>query len=205
MKKTLCNILLFTAGAVVGSLVTWKFVKTRYEQILQEEIDSFKETYTLCMNHRDDSEDEGQNESDVDETDDEDDPDMINYAALAGKYGRTSEKVDENDEEGEGDASVPYINGPYVIAPEDFADGNYKHNLCCLTYYADNVLADDWWEVLDIEETIGQESLEHFGDYVEDVVHVRNERLEIDYEVTKDPRNFADIVATDPLMRAYAD
>lgn len=215
MNKKLFNVLLFTAGAAIGSLVTWKVVKTRYEQIIQEEIDSFKETYALCMGDATDRHpsDEDYDEQDaVDEIDEENDEDaeyeqtvMTDYAALASKYGRSSGGNTENSEEGEGDVEVPYINGPYVIPPDEYGDGNYDHDLYCLTYYADGVLANDWWETMDVDETIGLESVKHFGDYADDVVHVRNERLKADYEVALDPRNYADMVANDPLMRAYAD
>lgn len=207
MKKTFINLFLFTAGATIGSLVTWKIVKTKYERIIQEEIDSFKETYALCMsgasNESSSFEDEHQ----------EEEPGqngfsksvMTDYAALAGKYGHPSSDEDENIEEGGGDEDFPYINGPVVISPEEYGDGNYDHDLYVLTYYDDGILANDWWETLDIEETIGTDALEHFGDYTEDVVHVRNERLKADYEVTKDPRNYMDMIANDPLRHAYAN
>lgn len=210
MKKTLINLFLFTAGATIGSLVTWKVVKTKYERIIQEEIDSFKETYALCMGGR--SGNDGPIESSDNEFQEEElgqngfpKSVMTDYAALAGKYGHPSNDEDENIEEGGGDDKFPYINGPVVITPEQYGDGNYDHDLYVLTYYDDGILANDWWETLDVEETIGTDALEHFGDYTEDVVHVRNERLKADYEVTKDPRNYADMIANDPLRRAYAD
>lgn len=36
----------FVAGGALGSLATWMFVKKKYEQIAQEEIDSVKEVYS---------------------------------------------------------------------------------------------------------------------------------------------------------------
>ena len=41
----LTNILIFTTGVSIGSVVTWKLLKTKYEQIAREEIDSVKEIY----------------------------------------------------------------------------------------------------------------------------------------------------------------
>ena len=37
------KILIFSVGAAIGSVITWKLVKTKYERIAQEEIDSGKE------------------------------------------------------------------------------------------------------------------------------------------------------------------
>lgn len=217
MNKKIINVLMFTAGAAIGSGVTWYVMKTRYERILQEEIDSVKETWARM--NQNDSEDVMSEDDEVDEIDesveedcaeeeDFDESAMIDYSQIASRYKTSGKKVDDtddadNDGEGEGDGEVPYINGPYVIDPSDFADGNYDHDCYCLTYYEDGVLANDWWETFDIDDTIGQEALEHFGDVVEDVVHVRNERLKADYEVSRDPRNYADLVANDPLLAAY--
>lgn len=215
MNKKIINMLMFTAGAAIGSGVTWYVVKTRYERILQEEIDSVKETWAR-MNQNDSMADESEDieNDDAEETVEEIDfekSDMIDYSQIASQYTSSGTKAGDsdnidNDEEGEGGADeVPYINGPYVIDPSDFADGDYDHDCYCLTYYEDGVLANDWWETFDVEETIGLDAIEHFGDVVEDIVHVRNERLKADYEVSRDPRNYADLIANDPLMSAHED
>ena len=43
MKCKFINVLVFAAGAAIGSAVTWKVVKTKYERFAQEEIESVKE------------------------------------------------------------------------------------------------------------------------------------------------------------------
>ena len=223
MNKKLFNVLVFAAGAAVGSLVTWKVVTTKYERIIQEEIDSVKETWarmndedsddeTVCADEDESEpdEDELENESDEDEVEEFDESDMIDYSQIASRYKTSGDKADtaENDEEGEGDSDgdFPYINGPYVIEPNDFADGDHDYEPHCIVYYADGILADDWGVKLDIEETIGYDALDHFGEYTdEDVVHVRNDRLKKDYEVARDPRKYSDVVVSNPPMGAYED
>lgn len=208
MRQKIINAVMFTAGAAIGSLVTWKVVKTKYERIIQEEIDSFKETYAECMgrnaratkgcaNEWDDFEEE-------DDDDEDDDGDIVDYNRLSSIYRGTGEETENDGEGGEGD-DIPYINGPYVISPDDFADGNYDFDCYSLTYYKDGILADDWGVKMDIEDTIGEEALDHFDDYAEDIVHVRNERNRADYEVARDPRNYADVLNDNPLMRMYAN
>ena len=209
MKKFIVNTILFTAGAAIGSAVTWKVVKTKYERIAQEEINDVREYWANKMRNNDnvnadndvycDEDDVFENEPEEEEYD----PDMDEYCDLARMYDQSGDDA-ENDGEGAGDDEVPYINGPYMILPEDFGDGNYDHSVYGLTYYTDGVLANDWLETFDIEETIGEDALEHFGDHVEDVVHVRNERLSADYEVVRDPRSYAEMVANEALKRGYA-
>lgn len=196
MKNITINVLLFTTGAVIGSLVTWKVVKTKYERIAQEEIDSVKETWARLMRDRTSERVEEESE-DYDESDEEEDDGgyaqqtFFEYSSLANMYKNSGEKT-ENGEEGERDDEVPYVNGPYVISPEDYGDGEYDHDLQCLTYYADGVLADDWGVKLDVEDTIGEDSIAHFGDYEEDILHIRNERNKRDYEIVRDSRTYAE-------------
>lgn len=214
MNKKLFNVLLFTAGAVAGSTVTWYVVKTKYERILQEEIASVKETWAY-MSQKESEEEEFDNvdeytetECDLDEDIDEnefDENDMIDYSQIASKYKTTGDTTENGEEGGVGDEEVPYINGPVVILPEDFGSGDYNHDLYCLTYYSDDVLANDWWEIIDIDETIGRESLEHFGDYAADMLYVRNERTRTDYEIARDYRNYSDMVENDPLTSVNED
>ena len=220
-RDMLIKAFIFTAGAAIGSVVTWKVIKTKYEQISNEEIESVREEYqrltkimrmeidacrkaTAAHTKDEDAVDEDDGD-DADEYPDDDDRDFtekekeqIEYYKIVSRY-RGS--YAENNEEGEenGDDEVPYINGPYVITPEDFASSPPGYNCCPLDYYKDGVLADGWGVQMDIEETIGEEALDHFGEYVDDVVYVRNERLELDYEVTRDPRTYKE------AERAYSD
>lgn len=221
MNKKLFGAIMFAVGAAIGSAVTWKVVKTKYEQIAQEEIDSVKEEYTNLMQKTkqillNNATYKGPNDADeaaaMEKEDDEYYPDdderdfteqerhQIDYYKITSKY-RSSDDTEEDDDEegGKGDEDeVPYINGPYVISPDEFASSPPGFNVQPLSYFADGVLADDWGVKLDIDETIGEDALEHFGDYVDDIVHVRNERTEIDYEVSRDPRTYVDMLATNP-------
>ena len=218
MNKTVINTLLFTAGAAIGSVVTWKILKVKYEHITQEEIYSVREEYDrlskmmkkeidMCRNITE----LGQNESEKPENVRENKEDSnnfvfteqekIGYSNIANKYRVLTEadtSDDENDKEGENGDEVPYINGPYVISPDEFNSSPPGYNAQPLDYFVDGILADNWGVQLALEETIGEDALEHFGEYVDDIVYVRNEREEIDYEVTRDPRTYAESIRTNP-------
>lgn len=200
MNKKLLNILVFTVGAAVGSAVTWKLVKNKYEQIANEEIASVKEEYADLLGRMKTKLQEDcscKNSTDAENDIYTDDYGQAEYDELASIY-RSSDEDKEDDEEdseegGKWDLDedeVPYMNAPYVITPDDFSSSPPGYNAQPLNYFADGVLADDWGVVLDLDETIGEDSVEHFGEYVDDVVYVRDERLEIDYEVTRDPRTY---------------
>ena len=84
---------------------------------------------------------------------------------------------------------------PYVISPDEFGEmEDEDYDKVSFTYYADGVLADEYDEIVEnIDEIIGEESLTHFGEYEDDSVFVRNDKLKCDYEILLDQRNYSDI------------
>lgn len=204
MNRTVFNVFLVVAGAAIGSAVTWKVVTTKYERIVQEEIDSVKEEFKRLYEDQEVVEEydecENQNEAEYEEpvedvfepTNDE----VFEYHNISSMYRSSEDETVEKGGEDEVD-EAPYINGPYVISPDDFRCSPPGYNAQSLDYFADGVLADSWGNEVDIEETIGEDSLDRFGDYVDDIVYVRNERKEIDYEVTCDYRRYKDVYGSE--------
>lgn len=210
MNNKVFGAIIFTAGAIIGSLVTWKVIKTKYEDIAQEEIDSVKEEYTRLMvsmkkklndsvTYKDDNNEDDRSEKD---TDNIDDSIMTNYNEIVNSY-RSSDDEENTQNEKEGEEKeedndgVSYMEAPYVISPDDFGSVP-GYNVEPLDYFADGILADGWGVELDIAETIGEDAINHFGDYDDDVVYVRNEQIKLEYEVTRDPRTYAEAVRTNP-------
>ena len=46
MNNNVIGVITFVAGVAIGSIVTWKFTKTKYEKIANEEIESVKEVFS---------------------------------------------------------------------------------------------------------------------------------------------------------------
>ena len=214
MNKTFFNVILVTAGAAIGSLVTWKVVETKYARISQEEIDSVKDEYKRIMDlqrkevemyrrmHTNvDGAEEEETEETTDEASEEHKQEIIDYSSITRSYRSSDDEVDESENNEEGaeldEDEVPYVNAPYVIPPEEFC-GIPGYSGEPLDYFADGVLADSWGVKMDLDETIGEDSVNHFGEYVDDIVYVRDEAKEIDYEVTRDPRTYDEAVRTSP-------
>ena len=81
----------------------------------------------------------------------------------------------------------------YIIRPDEF--GEYDdYDAISLTYYADHILTDEDDEIVeDIEDKIGFDALSHFGEYEEDSVFVRNDRIKCDYEILLDQRKYSEV------------
>lgn len=189
--------LAFIAGTGIGSVCTWQLLKQKYELIAQKEIDSVKAVYaerkivekagkSFAEGFRD-----GFKVAEDRTPKDADDVDFKKYVSIIQKEDYTDYSRTVEEKKGEA-----FVEKPYVISPEEFGEFE-EYEKISLTYYADKVLADENdEEVDDVEEIVGKESLNHFGEYEDDSVFVRNDRLKCDYEILLDQRNYSDVVKT---------
>lgn len=201
---TKSNYISFIAGIAVGSVCMWVGLKRHYAEITQEEINSVKEQYGKLYS-----------DDNVDYTDDPDvvkkikenssytpydqpidnrnKPDMMTYARILAerRYGNSdSESVSEKKE--------PSAEHPYVISPEEFGEDE-EYEQISLTYYADKVLADENDDPIEnIDEVVGTDSLNHFGEYEDDSVFVRNDKLKSYFEILMCYKTYSEIAKTKP-------
>ena len=182
----LSNMFIFALGAAIGSVATWYYTKEKYARIAQEEIDSVKETFAKKKTQPD-------SHNAVQEPKKEEDVNYMKYAAMLAENGYVN--YNEKDKtEPKTDSDI------YVIAPDVFGEIGYTE--VSLTYYNDGVLVDENDEVVDdIENMIGFDSLSHFGEYEDDSVFVRNDKLKIDYEILRSEQRFSDILSKYPRHR----
>ena len=208
----LSTVIAFFAGAAVGGATVWYITKERYAQLAEEEINSVKEAYA----HRE------QKKEKVDEVmqwyrgegEDTDEPKTpVVTAKLAEKesiseyakrvqngapmeYSKTvvSPKAETREEPVQSENSGDV---PYVISPDEF-DELDGYTPISLTYFADGVLADEYGVIVDNVEEIVGDGLNHFGEYEEDAVYVRNDAKRCDYEILKDERKYAEFRKTLP-------
>ena len=177
----------FVAGAVVGGIATWQYTKKKYEQIAQEEIDSVKEVFKTINEEkrsiRDWSEYEDDGEED-DENEEQRKSNVTSYKNLLVSNGYSNPSPS---------TQIP-VDRAYVIKPDEFGEFE-DYETISLFYTKDGVLLDDRYERVDDPDfTISMESLDHIGDYEDDCVHVRNDRLKADYEILVEERTYSEIL-----------
>jgi hypothetical protein len=86
---------------------------------------------------------------------------------------------------------------PYVISPDEF-DEIDGYMAISLTYYSDDILADENGVIVDDKEEIVGDALQHFGEYEDDAVFVRNDAKRCDYEILRDEGTYAEFRKTLP-------
>ena len=192
MKKLLC----FVAGAAIGSVVTWKLIEKKYKDLADEEIESVIETFKNRKPRI--------TKDNVKETVEKvinkykEPKEIVEDIVTAERYSiENEEEIDEDDESNYTvniDNDIEVVT-PYVITPEQFGEYN-EYGTKTLTYYEDNVLTDEIDNPITSEEMvtmIGPDALDHFGEYEDDSVYIRDEMNEMDYEILKSEKKFSEI------------
>lgn len=210
MKAT--HIFAFVLGAAAGAVGTWYGVRTYYEKRTQEEIDSVKESFRNLSQQNKKLKEELNEAEALNEAHAEmfkknvidkptGDSNVMAYAKKIAEERYDGEEEDDESSEviqPEIDENRDWVD-PYVISPDQFGEFD-DYARVTFTYFADGVVTDeDLGCIIDPEQFIG-DGLEHFGEYDDDAVHVRNERLKVDYEILKDLRKYEDVLRDKPYL-----
>lgn len=185
MNITWNKVLWFAAGIAVGAVATSHFFKTKYERLYQEDVESVKRAFSVPQ----------QSEPTERETEDVSDEEVKACNEIIRTQGYSTISDTSDDSSGK---EVRGVSRPYVIPPAEF-DTEDGYEVYSLTYYADGVLTDEQDNPIeDVDGMVGRDSLSHFGEYEEDAVHVRNDRLQCDFEILRDLSNYSDVFHSGP-------
>lgn len=205
MNDALSKFIVFAAGACIGSVVTWRLVKKYYNNIANEEVADVKAWYARKYGEKSepkkadavgDAIREGIKDGMKKPVTENDIRNLtaqlqnmgyVDYSNKEDEPVKKTEKIEEKEE-------IDNVERPYVIEPRYF-DEYDDYNTINLTLYADGVLVDDSSNepVEDVDETVGLDNLNHIGDYEEDAVHIRNDKLRCDYEILCDTKKYSEI------------
>lgn len=166
------KVFIFAAGVAIGSAVTWKYLNRVREEEFEE-----------------DTEEESEEESESKKYYELGKYFQEGFEKGLTSYNKILKKESYKEEEDEDDMVKPY-----VIPPEEFGDPDVDYETKSLVMYADKVLVNEYGAVIeDVDNLVGRDSLNHFGEYEDDSVFVRNEELATDFEILLDNRNYKDI------------
>lgn len=213
MNNVVSGLIGFIAGAAAGAGTTYLVMKDK----MDAEIEEVREIYRQKIEEDiDGSLDEWKNSVEEYQTSapsEKPAPALItknlfeeHKSQANGDYVDYGNHVQEDtDEEEQNEIDPEYaveqtiIDDPqtYIISPAEFGEHD-DFDTVSLTWYADQILADDMdpkHPIEDVEEYFPFEFLSTFGEYEEDAIHVRNERLKTDYEILRDNSEWKDLYA----------
>ena len=198
----------FTAGLCIGGGAAYILVKKRYRLLAEEEIASVKEAFQRIN--------EVKTRQTADDWSSQPDPEADNskeeyvevlyhagYSTVSNEVpkdvvARQVVDVDIDAEEETVEVHVSQFERdpkkPYEIDVSDFMTSEF--DTISLTYWVeDEMLVDERdSQVEDTDSTIGLHLLEQLKNMTEDgaTIYIRNERLEVDFEVVRSPGSFGD-------------
>lgn len=190
------NFIAFILGAATGAGIAWAVAKNMYEQQYQEDKESieayYKQKYDSGVEPKTAAEVrvEPNNERDIGEK-----SFIQQFSDVVEKNGYRSYRREPRSEPEQ--IGVDKIE-PYVIAPEEYGELN-DYELLSWTCYANGVLTDDMDQpIVDPEQFVGADVLSKFGQYSEDMVHIRNDERRCDYEIVRSLSTYEEMLANEP-------
>ena len=187
MNKDLLNkLLIFAAGSVIGSAVTFVVMKRKYESYEWEE------------EYIEEQEEEPQEKEE--EPVEEKAGKLLNEGFREGLKSVKRENMVQynkilNDNEyssGEEKREAKDVEKPYMITVDEYAELD-DYNTESLYYFEDGVLTDESENIIDdVEDIVGEEALAKFDEEEVDSVYVRNDARKTDYEILRDMGNYYD-------------
>lgn len=214
MNKSIFGVIGFVLGAAAGSLVTWKLIEKKYMDMADDEIRSVKEMYrskivnyevldetnedmfvaqkgpefTVSMELTDEGKqliDKLNNLTTTYVSDDE----KPDYTA----YSQAKEKHNVFDDAMPTEPEVKH-DEPYIIDPTEFGEFS-EYEQIELTYYKDGVICENDTDMIDPYDILGDiDVADHFGEYENDRVFVRDDKRQVDYEILRDERTFMEVL-----------
>jgi len=171
------NILFFLAGTVIGGILGWTYAKEKYAAIAEEEIRSVRETFRAREAER-------------------------NKPAAETPTGDEIAEYDKKLQEAgyTGYSTVSDVSSllPEVVSPDEFYDNEEEYTVVELLYFADGVLADEVNEIVQNADEIVGDAPDHFGEYEDDSVYVRNDTRRCYYAIRRDLRKYTDVLKEMP-------
>lgn len=177
-----------SAGVGLGYFLAVKRLKHVYAEMLQEEVERTRKFYEAT--HRaSQGEDVSREKFDVSVAE--------AAQAMANYQGELSSEKPEKTKKSD-------HKPPYIISTSQYTDGETDFSQATLVYFSgDKVLTDDRHvriKNVEIDLMVGKVNLTKFGQMAdaEDVLYIRNEKLNTDFEVFLETKNYTDEVLEYP-------
>lgn len=180
------KLLMLFIGMTIGSVITALYLGEKHAQEMEEE----EIEYT-----RDEGPLRRYNQP----------PEITSHATEPGdkilimnkdRYKKVATNYNTRSDIGSEVSPIKVNNEPYLISIDEFSEDDSGNEKITVFYYKkDAVLTDEDEEVIeDVEEVLGKEAIECFNIPGYEVIYVRNNRIEIDYEVVIQDKSYFDML-----------
>lgn len=179
----------FAVGGAIGAAAAWYATRKFYEDHMQEEIDSVKESYGRKYFTKIECSDEAPEEpNEIKFSQGTDDDIRREVDTHKIQYVQYSKAASDYSNDAEPNSGI------YIIGDVDFNEKE-GYSTLSLVWYTDGVLADwnDDEVIEDVEATVGN-SWKSIFDKGVDTAYVRNDYRKCDYEILRSDKSYKDDV-----------
>lgn len=203
MTERFKSPLIFSAGLVIGSIVTWLCVKDHYRSEKEEEIASVKEVYAKRF---DDINKEAIEKAAIATNK----PDISIYMQASKQPKEQVEDVTPEEEAGYEEAKQEFSqtsNKMYEITSSEFASFSNDRTRITITRFADDVFTDEMYgeinpldyldgELVPLSDSKPVNCLDYIRRMPQDEICIRNFDLGLDLDIITESRTYSDFIAT---------
>ena len=191
MNKSLELSLAFIGGAAAGAVAGALYFRQLFEKRYQEDVKSVKEVYCCKKEKVSVKEPEKQKTENLSKSVKK--PSVTTPVTDYTSYSSKIQKLGYAPEEKKNDIPAKKVDY-HTIPPEEFSmEDDYDcQSLIC---YEDGIVTNgDGSEIKksELNEMVGSDFSKHFGEYEDDSVFIRNDRLQMDFEIIRDRRTYAE-------------
>ena len=177
------SFLIFVSGIVVGAGASYLILKNKNEEEINE---AYREAREYRKN-RDEVAKEDRLVNYSDESEEDEPIDEVEQIINDNRYSSIADRSNKKTSS----------NIPFVISPEEFGmdddievDTLYYYKATTDGANLDDIIVDENnEEIEDVEELLGMsvsDIINHYGEYEEDSVYIRNPKLNTDYEILRE-------------------
>ena len=195
-------ILIFVGGIAVGGLSAWAYTKSYYKKVTEDKLEIIRSHYKkkqenmveISTEHLRWPPEEPVTISNASEEE------MTDYIQKAVEYLSDSPIDYSHIEAGILPKEEIVEDTPYEISSDEFGEFD-DYECITLTYFLDEVLVDDQYQILDEPiSLVGDISLiEHdVGEFAEDCIYIRNDAKRCDFEIIYALETYKDYILKHP-------
>ena len=205
MMEKFKSPLIFSAGLIIGSVVTWLSVKEHYRSEKEEEIASVKEVYAKRFDNI--------NKEAIEKAAIATNKPDISIYMQASRQAKENEQVEDVTPEEETDYEEvkqefsQTSNKMYEITSSEFASFSNDRTRITITRFADDVFTDEMYgeinpldyldgELVPLSDSKPVNCLDYIRRMPQDEICIRNFDLGLDLDIITESRTYSDFMAT---------
>ena len=172
-------------GGIAGSLITYLIMKKEFDSRMHEEYQAMEEHFR--KKYEPDAK-KAKKPVNNEEPKKEEKVVLLNASEKVRKDEAPTDYTAYHKEEGKEERMIS------LITSERFNNEEPEYEKVTLSYYEeDEILADGFGDIVDLETTIGEKAVSYFGMLHQEVIYIRNDQFKIDYEVVLEHSAYGDM------------